>query len=130
MKIVIVLFHVLLVGYVNCSVTHKDVIRSKRDRKCIAKIVHAILEKHETGDSHIDQARKNVRMNDLYFSWYQDFETKQLSVDMWLAYDLMNSETQKKERIEDFLQDSYFTKEEMRKLRLCTFYKKILQSKP
>lgn len=130
MKIVVALFHVLFAGYVNCSVSHKDIVHNKNDRKHVAKIVHAILQRHKSGDLQINQARQKAIKKDIYFSWYEDFAAKLVYVDMWLAYDLMNSKTQKKERVEEFLQDSCFTKEDMRKLKICTFYKKRLKSKP
>lgn len=129
MKIVIALFQVLCIGYINCSVTHENIIHTKRDRKHVEKIVHALLKKHKTGNARIDQARQNVKIKDAYFSWYQDSALKRLYVDMWLAYDVINQETQKKERVEEFLQDSFFTKKEMRDLKICSFYKKRLQSK-
>jgi len=127
MKVVTLLFHVFWFGCVQASFPHKEVY-SERDRACIAKISRAILNKHETEDIHVYQARQKAKLEDMCFCWAQDSITKDVTVTLWLAYDLMNGETQQKEHCEECFQDFCFSKEEIKKLKLGTFYKKIMQS--
>ncbi len=118
----------IIQGLLFCSVASMAADKenySKKYRMHMTKVVRAICEKSMTNDACIDQARKKAKLDDASFVWHRDADAKRVYVDMWLAYDMLNSETKNKERIVECFQDCCFADSDVKKLKLRTFYKKM-----